>query len=303
MAYYKRLAVAAVCSIVLHALILSPGGCLPKQRQVGLASRKDPIILNLKPLEPQPVRRLVDTLTPSREPVEPTDLISNENSKAQDMSKAEEQRLGPHFAEPSEFDRMAFQHAGPVQPQPAVTAERKKTVQPGPKEESPTPQRTQPTEETVLVDETGSGTQPQEQPFEVARAQTLATPKPVLPGRPSGRVAGSAKNKGILGFEAVKHELAPYLQEVRNRVERHWYAALQLKYSGASKTKAVLDCVIAPDGRLLAVTIVAPGDSVSYAPLCKEAIEKAGPFPPFPFEVPDAYRSENLEIRWTFSFL
>jgi hypothetical protein len=64
-----------------------------------------------------------------------------------------------------------------------------------------------------------------------------------------------------------------------------------------------VDCAISPSGEVVSVTIVDPGESVSFAPLCKEAIEEAGPFPPFPFEVPEAYRNRNLEIRWTFSFL
>jgi hypothetical protein len=42
---------------------------------------------------------------------------------------------------------------------------------------------------------------------------------------------------------------------------------------------------------------------MTYAPLCREAIEKAAPFSAFPFKVPEIYRDENLEIRWTFSFL
>jgi hypothetical protein len=108
---------------------------------------------------------------------------------------------------------------------------------------------------------------------------------------------------GFLSFEAMESEFAPYLRDVRNRVERRWKALIQLRYSGSSTTKAVLDCAIDSKGRLVHVTVVEPGDSASYAGLCKEAIERAGPFPPFPFEVPAVYRNKNLEIRWTFSFL
>ena len=101
----------------------------------------------------------------------------------------------------------------------------------------------------------------------------------------------------------MEDEIAPYLKEVRARVERNWRAALQLRYSGTTPTKAVLECSIRPDGMLEHVRIVEGGDSPTYAPLCKEAIERAAPFPAFPFKVPEIYRERSLQIRWTFSFL
>lgn len=131
------------------------------------------------------------------------------------------------------------------------------------------------------------------------------TPAPSLRGgKFRGSVEGDvAEGKGFQAFEAMKSEVAPYMMEIRRRVERHWRAAMTLKYSGTTPTKAVIDCAISPEGELLYVTIVEPGSSVSFAPICKESIEKAGPFPPFPFKVPDIYRNKNLEIHWTFNFL
>ena len=37
--------------------------------------------------------------------------------------------------------------------------------------------------------------------------------------------------------------------------------------------------------------------------LNKTAIEQTGPFPPFPFKVPEMYKRDTLDIRWTFSYL
>ena len=155
---------------------------------------------------------------------------------------------------------------------------------------------------------------PGSEPLQVAQAEPPVLP----PGRPQGRVDGGVHSKGFTGFEAMEDEIAPYLKEVRARVERNWRAALQLRYSGTTPTKAVLECSIRPDGMLLHVRIVeagvpTTGDSTSavspsgvsptYAPLCKEAIERAAPFPAFPFKIPEMYRERSLQIRWTFSFL
>ena len=112
-----------------------------------------------------------------------------------------------------------------------------------------------------------------------------------------------AKTKGFISFEAKQHEFAAYLNQIRSSVEPRWRMMYQTRYSGVSPTKAVLRCEISPQGRLTAVDIVEAGDSPSFAPLCREAIQKAAPFPPFPFDVPKVYRNKNLEIRWTFSFM
>lgn len=129
------------------------------------------------------------------------------------------------------------------------------------------------------------------------------SPAPPRPGSFRGSVEGGIKGKGFLGFEALRDEIAPYLLEVRDRVERHWRAAMALKYSGTTAARCEIECAIDPDGKLVYVKVVKPGSSVSFAPICRESIEKAAPFPPFPFKVPDIYRNKNLEIHWTFNFM
>ena len=49
--------------------------------------------------------------------------------------------------------------------------------------------------------------------------------------------------------------------------------------------------------------MVEPGSSLTYAVLCRQAVEMAAPFGPFPFDVPEIYRNHNLEITWKFSYL
>ena len=122
-------------------------------------------------------------------------------------------------------------------------------------------------------------------------------------GTSRGQIDGGVKNEGFVAYEAIRDKVAPYLKTIRARVERNWQTSLHLKYLGTSPTKAVLDCAIGPDGKLVAVNIVDAGDATGYAAICKEALERAAPFDPFPFQVPDMYQSKNLEIRWTFNFL
>ncbi|HEX71785.1 MAG TPA: hypothetical protein ENN65_00500, partial [Candidatus Hydrogenedentes bacterium] len=131
------------------------------------------------------------------------------------------------------------------------------------------------------------------------------TPAPLEEGSRTtkGRVRDQIKYRGVAGFEAKQDQIAPYLREVRRRVERRWNVALLTRYSGTNPTDAVIDCAIAPDGSLLFARIVGQPQDRVFAALCRAALEQAAPFPPFPFEVPELYREKHLEIRWTFSFL
>ena len=136
-------------------------------------------------------------------------------------------------------------------------------------------------------------------------ADIRETPVPPMmqDGTTRGRISGGVKATGLASFEAHRHALGAYMLEVRRRVDRAWRSALMLKYSGSTPADALLDCAIDPGGELVFAIVIDPGDSATFALLCKEALERAGPFPPFPFEVPAIFRSKNLEIRWHFTFM
>ncbi len=298
MSYSKRLMLAAILSVVLHVAILSPSGCWSTQEVMGWTSHRKPIVLNLQPAEPRGPRRLVETHTPADVPVEPTDLISDRDSKAQDLSEVEGTQAAPDF---DDLDSATRVSEVPAEPAPAPESE-------------PEPERLEsaPKADDAAVALAEAGFLPEAPPapelaperVEFARAGQGFLPQTTPMPRPArSRIDGGVKRRGFIGFEAMEDEIAPYLLEIRRRVEAKWWAALTLRYSGTSPTKALLECAITPNGKLLYAEIVESGDSASFAPLCKEAIEQAGPFPPFPFKVPDVYRSKNLEITWTFNFL
>jgi outer membrane biosynthesis protein TonB len=175
-------------------------------------------------------------------------------------------------------------------------------------EETPAPE--EPERVQVARAETPELPEPPEEPAPAAEAPVA--PQPSAPAAPQpladrpepteGRFEGNVSNRGFTGFEAMRSDMAPYFLEVRRKVEATWRAVLQVRYSGNEATRCVIDCVIAPDGSLVRAKILEAGDSPTFASLCKMAIERAAPFGPFPVDVPEYYRSRNLEIRWTFSF-
>ncbi len=265
----------------------------------------EPVVMRLQPDQPAPrPKRLVDITEPTQDPVDAlTDLIAEANAKAADAQDADSGKKAPRMEEVDESERLAA-------PEPAKPVQRPPVPQTQPAPESPPEEETA---ERMEVAQNVSEATPFErevsaaQPPNVAQEQAEQQPESLVPdlpqGRSRGKVEGGVTSRGFLNFQAKQHEFAPYLKVVRNRVERHWRQAILLRYSGSTRRKAILDCAIAPDGRIVEVTIFDSGGSGAYAEMCRQAVLAAGPFPPFPFEVPPGYRSKNIEIRWTFSYL
>ncbi len=229
----------------------------------------------------------VELSQPSAEPIhEPT----------QDASPAPEIDVAPEPVEiPQESAPVREESPVMSTPPPAVVPE---TTPPAPMPDPASVPVQEPESETT-VEQTESVTLPDS--FQVAQAAPM--PELPQPGHSRGRLDNAVRNEGFTNFDAIQDELAPYLREIRRQVERRWNEALLTRYSGTSPTVATVDCAIATDGTLVFVEIIGePRDRV-YASLCRDAIQRAAPFKPFPFEVPDIYRGQNLEIRWTFNFL
>lgn len=300
--YATRMKVAVAVSVGIHVLVLAS----PVRRggpNLSLTpALTQPIVLNLN--EPKPERRvrLVEPSAPAERPPDAdTDLIAEQASNARDMADTDGDRAVPHTPLRDEFDAM---------PRPATQApERAPEEAAAPPVEETPDSGAREREAARTTAEDGLLTSP-ESPAESRETESYqlakAEPPPMPPAdsrEASSRVEGGVKGRGVIAFAAKQDELAAYLRQIQTRVETRWKTLIAMRYSGAQPTKVVLDCAITPEGKLAAATIVDAGDSPSFAPLCKEAIEKASPFAPFPFAVPKVYRNENLEIRWTFSFL
>ncbi len=308
---------------MLHAfcvvmVAINPGACIPEPP--GLVPKQEPIVVHLQPEDPQRPMRLVDPAVPSTEVPDDTDLIAETNSKAQDEAVSQRDASTPEMNEIDEFEALGGAAlTSPATPPIAVVSppEPESTEEPA-SEPEPVKVEPKPVEGSVAVApaasaaaEESQATEPAEEPapnepaaerIEIAKAETL----PVVAGdggSPRARKRGGVEAEGFANFEAKQHELAPYLKTIREKVERAWRSALQVRYTGTTPTKAVIACTINPKGEVVEVEIVDGGGSVSYGPLCKDAIQSAGPFGPFPFEVPEIYQNQNLEIRWTFSFM
>ncbi len=303
--YLRRLGWAAIVSVLFHALIVGMlSFALLSRPAYTLFEDNGPTPLTVSLARLEAPKRLVDATVPSTLPPEPSsELIAERDSKAADQSPGETDSASPKVEAVADFEDIG---KGPIAPDiapsksssDAKVQDRKQT--PEIVQRKPSVERRQLAALQLPLDEVPSS----ESETDLTAPGSLGEQEPATLERrsPRARVEGGVKETGILSFEAHRNALAPYLKQVRDRVEKRWKAILQTRYSGTASTQAVLECAIGPDGTLIYVRIVDPGDSPTYAYLCKEAIEQSGPFGRFPIEIPAFFKSQNIEIRWTFSF-
>ncbi len=330
--YENRIRASGWVSGVLHVLALLLAWWLVPAVEFGASKTPDgPITVTLAPPDPEPtvdrplVRQLVDVAAPATAPVQPTDLIAVENSNAADAVSMSGDRPGPKVDVEDTIDSLGGRagtvptpqtppaaESAPTPPQPTEKPAEKpeeapKTPEKAPEEPSPA---SAPAPQTMTIAKASPATEKPaaEAPTSAAQASAPAPqPGPTGNNRPDdsqtrGRRYNGVQKVGVQGFEALQDQIAPYLKQVEEAVERRWREALLTKYAGSRATEAEIDCEIGPDGRIVSLKINGTPDDRVYAALCKEAIEKAGPFGPFPFTVPEIYRNRNLEIRWSFNF-
>lgn len=308
MTYANRMTLALLLSVLLH---VSGLGVLHYTYEPPVhvpPAAPEPMVLDLQPEpEPAPPRQLVDIETPAPVPPAPTDRIAEEHAEAMDLARRPDDERGPAL-EPDSFDALPNPPAPEAPPQPEPT--------PPPREPEPAEKDAPETEDearepdesmdTPLASEASPEAAESPAETESEEPMRVAQVPPAPPERPSAgrsRDQAGAPKHGVTNFDAIRSEIAPYLKQVRRQVERRWNEMLYTRYSGTSPVKAVIDCAINPEGELVSVTVVGSQNDPLYSALCKDAVQRAGPFGPFPFEVPEIYRDKNLEIRWTFNFL
>lgn len=316
MSQRTRILLAFFLSLALHAILGVSIALTPEPRAATPAMAPPPFVVNLG--APDRPLRIVNSGAKTEATEPESDMISDSNSSAQDMIENTEETGQPTPEIEDEFESLQSEGA-PVSPPPAPVFEASEPDDPAPEEARDGSASNEESAPTAAGDIKIARARDRDEvsvspnveraalaqavpalPTELAEASTVELP---ADPRPSSGRRGGIEAKGFTSYQANKHEMAAYMLEVRRRIERNWRAALSLRYSGATSTETQMEFAIAPSGRLMRATVLDAGDSVVFAALCKDSIEKAAPFPPFPFEVPKIYRDQDMVIRVTFRFL
>lgn len=98
---------------------------------------------------------------------------------------------------------------------------------------------------------------------------------------------GSAALPGDLSFNTVDFEFAPYLLELKKRIEEKWYPPVAfrggLPYGGA----ALIRFAVEKDGTLGLLELVEGADHPSLDTAALNAVRFGAPFPPLPDDFPE----------------
>ena len=323
--YKRRIQLAVGVSLAVHACLFLLGAVW-RPAEMGEGPVPDYVVLEIEP-EPAPAPQLVEALSPTDTPPEDARFIARENSQAADAELKEGNQLGPAVDIESELETPG-QPAVAVAPTAPLAVQQAPAPEPAPQPEDPLPPQPQPSPraEKEPAAEGPNAMRDRDAPVSVSEpparesartadmermkmAQAVppaTTPDPLaaVPASPArGRLDNRVVTKGFTSYGAIQDKIAPYLEHVKKKVERRWREALLLRYSGTEPRGVEVDCEIAADGTLVSVKLAAPAEDAVYGALCLDAIRGVAPFDKFPFEVPEIYRNQNLEIRWHFRFL
>ncbi|HOV34212.1 MAG TPA: TonB C-terminal domain-containing protein [Candidatus Hydrogenedens sp.] len=301
-------------SLVIHLILLTI------LMRVPVLAKSPSFIVSPKPIrvefvkqeQQKTVKKLVEVTTPSDEAPTNTENIAEFNSLASGPEKKDGDQPGPSFTEESNFETLGSPpqqtQLANVIPQPKYLPAKEPKEKTSKKEEVPKLLNNEESGEEKAMskkEEVASVMLKNESPKENEDEQQPTQPEYLMGSiqKPQGKLYNQVKKEGILGFEAIQDQLAPYLREIQKKVEQHWIHYLLTRYSGTKPTEVVIDCEINSEGQIVKIEIVNNPDDPLYAGICKQALQKSAPFSPFPFQAPDIYKNKNLQIRWTFNFM
>ncbi|MFP4191931.1 MAG: hypothetical protein ACLFU6_07655, partial [Candidatus Hydrogenedentota bacterium] len=120
MTYRLRFTVAAAGSALVHLLLIALMDALPEPPSPEPTPPPEPIVFELPPEEEaeeapgELARRLIDAMGPPEEPVEDTDLIAEQMSRAADPFDVMGDEPRPFFEDPAEFDELGAPPTDPA---------------------------------------------------------------------------------------------------------------------------------------------------------------------------------------------
>ncbi|MCA1901059.1 MAG: TonB C-terminal domain-containing protein [Candidatus Hydrogenedens sp.] len=316
--YLRRMSFYIVTSIAMHFLFLSLLMKLPVRSQVALFPEKtQPIVVKFINQEQQKsIKKLVEVSQPSEEKPQNTENIAEVNTVASGLEVKQGDKPGPLLNEKSDYEtlgseskKMQVANVIPKKDLSQTIASENITDKKGVSAKKIL--RGNNDSPKVVMEEKSSPFKPKNTDSENKTAakqvqEDTENPSDLLKSfskKPQGKIYNQVKKEGILGFEALQDQLAPYLRQIQKKVEQYWIHFLLTRYSGTKSTEVIIDCEINSEGKIVKIEVVGQPDDPFYTAICKEALQKASPFSPFLFQVPDIYQNKNLQIRWTFRFM
>lgn len=311
MKYPPKMSFFILLSFIVHLCILSIFTKIPTYKGIipYIPKAKTINIEFVKQEQQKSAKKLVEVLEPTDEIPSKTENIGEFNSVSSGPMKKEGNTPGPPLIENEKIETLGSENQKIQVANVIPTPEKQSKIKP-----KDIIRKKKESSNMDLIQKEQLKTIPQKQEEPPKESNSLLNKesfeKTVEPeystntfNKPQGKIYNQVKKEGLLGFEALQDQLAPYLREIQRRVEKYWIHYLLTRYSGTKPTEVLIDCEISPEGKIVKIDIIGNPEDPLFAGICKQALQQSAPFSPFPFQVPDIYQNKNLQIRWTFSFM
>ena len=277
-------------SLLLHLLIFLAVNLAVEWRIIGFSPAMappeihDPIVFDLqKPARPREVIESPEDARSSRPP-ENADFLSDKNARTRNPET--DTRVKPGEA----FSRGDFNtHELPVPP-----------VEKGPPKprEEKAPEKEEPSEFKEFIDKYKTGVFYKDYVFENPESEKSGN-RDRLPTVPHENLASRALEMGGLAFNTYEWNFAPYLLELKKRIQRNIYPPIAFTRLGMISGVTLLRFKIYPGGELGDLRILGYQGDQSLMKTSRTAIEISAPFPDLPADFPEPY----LEVTGKFLYL
>lgn len=115
----------------------------------------------------------------------------------------------------------------------------------------------------------------------------------------------SSQELSDLAFEARSHIVAPYVKDVKNRIQKYWLGYLLFKYPDVflRPSKAVVWFKILKDGSIKGPKVVRYEGDEMFKDICLASVENVAPFPDIPEDIWNEVEEDGgIEIVFTFRY-
>jgi outer membrane biosynthesis protein TonB len=284
----KRL--VPLISILFHIVVFMLFNLAVEWRIIGFRTEpvtppfQDPIVFDLqKPSRPREVIESPEDARSSRPP-ENADFLSDKNARTRNPETDTGVKPGEAFSR-GDFNT----HELPVPP-----------VEKGPPKprEEKAPEKEEPSEFKEFIDKYKTGVFYKDYVFKNPESEKSGN-RDRLPTVPHENLASRALEMGGLAFNTYEWNFAPYLLELKKRIQRNIYPPIAFTRLGMISGVTLLRFKIYPDGELRDLRILGYQGDQSLMITSRTAIEISAPFPDLPADFPEPY----LEVTGKFQYL
>lgn len=312
---------AFILSVLLHLFLLISMELRPdfswlRHKKEKPANPADVISFDL--IQPEPPL-VMDTPEVEKEEVlaKPSNIISDKDVTARDMLEKEEKITDSPYSEgkmkikevrksipsPASMPQQEIKPQPELKPQPRVEESKTIPAPPAEKGEGKAGIEILTSKEALPRELPPQQEIPSQKEMPEQKEQVASIPQDILRIPLFDDRLSNARSLGNVTFTAKKHDVAPYIIKMKNKIEKYWAPPVIFTYYGLTSGETVVQFKIMPDGSVQDVSVIKEKGDESLKKSSIQAIKDASPFEPIPSKVLADEKDKYLGITFTFYYI